>query len=463
VTRLRTLAAMMLLGLAAAAAPAQEAPMPPQAPTPTAPAAGAALTLEEALALAARNNETAGIAQARLERAEAIKRQAYSAFWPALTATGTYTRRSEEVVRIIDGEEITSQAKNAFQTLTILDVPIFDARAFPVARATERSLEAQQQESQELVRTLTFDTSEAFFAVLSLERLVEAARRRLEVAQAVVSDAETRLDAGLASRNELTRTDLERAQARLALTVSQNSVQINRLRLEYLIGADVPARLEEPGPLFSGPRDLAELTRQARAYRPDLIAAEKRAEAARLLAKEPTLRWIPRLDGTATYRTTNEPGLSGKESDWNAGALLTWELFDGGERYAEAAARRAEHRDLVLQSEALRRQIGVDVERAGADLDTAEAGVKQAEVAVSVARQNEEEVRVRFQEGLATALEQADASVSAFEAEAVLAQQRFALYVAQLALLRTTGGWPLGAPPPTAPIMVPEPEPERAP
>jgi outer membrane protein TolC len=421
------------------------------------------LTLDEALALATRNNETAGIAEARLERAEAIRKQAYSAFWPSLTATGTYTRRSEEVIRIIDGEEIVSQAQDAFQTLTLVDVPIFDARAFPLARATDRTLEAQQQQSRELVRALAFDTSEAFFAVLSLERLVEAARRRLGVAEAVVSDAEARLDAGLASRNELTRTDLERAQARLALTVSSNQVEINRLRLGYLMGAAVPPRLQEPGPLFSGPRDLAELTRQARERRPDLIAAEKRAEAARLFAKEPTLRWIPRLDGTATYRTTNEPGLSGKDSDWNYGALLTWELFDGGERYAEAAARSAEYRDLLLQSDALRRQVGVEVEGAAADLNTAEAGVQQAEVAATVARQNEEEVRVRFQEGLATALEQADASASAFEAEAVLAQQRFALYVAQLALLRTTGGWPLGAPPPSAPALAHEPQPEKAP
>jgi outer membrane protein TolC len=420
------------------------------------------LTLDEALALATRNNETAGIAEARLERAEAIRKQAYSAFWPSLTATGTYTRRSEEVIRIIDGEEIVSQAQDAFQTLTLVDVPIFDARAFPLARATDRTLEAQQQQSRELVRALAFDTSEAFFAVLSLERLVEAARRRLGVAEAVVSDAEARLDAGLASRNELTRTDLERAQARLALTVSSNQVEINRLRLGYLMGAEVPPRLQEPGPLFSGPRDLAELTRQARERRPDLIAAEKRAEAARLFAKEPTLRWIPRLDGTATYRTTNEPGLSGKDSDWNYGALLTWELFDGGERYAEAAARSAEYRDLLLQSDALRRQVGVEVEGAAADLNTAEAGVQQAEVAATVARQNEEEVRVRFQEGLATALEQADASASAFEAEAVLAQQRFALYVAQLALLRTTGGWPLGAPPPSAPALAHEPQPEKA-
>jgi outer membrane protein TolC len=77
-----------------------------------------------------------------------------------------------------------------------------------------------------------------------------------------------------------------------------------------------------------------------------------------------------------------------------------------------------------------------------------------------VAGQNAEEVRVRFQEGLATALEQADAAVSAFEAQAGLARQRFALYLSQLALLRTTGRWPLGgdAAAPENPAAPSEPE-----
>jgi outer membrane protein TolC len=403
------------------------------------------LTLEDAVALAARNNETTGIAAARLERARAIRREAYSAFLPALTATGTYTRRSREVTRTIDDEQIVTQARNALGTTTVLEWPLFDARAFPVARSTDRNLEAQEQESHDLTRVLAFDVAEAYFVVLSAERLLEAARRRLGVAEAVVADAETRLEAGLASRNEYTRTDLERAQSRVAVTEAENAVRINRLNLGYLIGVEAAGPLEEPGPLFAGSRDPEALARIARQNRPDLFALERRAEAARLLAREPGLRFAPRLDASATYRTTNEPGLSGREGDWNAGAVLTWELFDGGTRSAQAAARRAEYRDLRLQADALRRRIGVEVQGAAADLDTAEAAVAQAEVQVHVALQNEEEVRVRFQEGLATALEQADATVSAFEAQAGLARQRFALYVAQLALLERTGGFPLAA------------------
>jgi outer membrane protein TolC len=428
---------VFLLGAAAAAVPAR--------------AADGTLTLREALDLAARNNEDVGIAEARVVRARAIRREAYSAFLPDLTLTSTYTRRSQEVTREIEGDTVVVQAENALNSAATLDLSLFDARAFPVARSTTRNLEAQEHASAEIRRTLAFDVAESFFAVLSAERLRDAAQRRIQVAEATVSDARIRLDAGLASRNELTRSELELATAQLASTQAQNGVRTTRLALGFLIGADADRPLEEPPPRPAEPREPEELERLAEERRPDLRAAVLRAEAARLLAQEPLLRLVPSLGLRGTYRGTNEAGLSGRETDWNVATTLNWSIFDGGAAFAQRAARRAEQREAELVADALRRQIGVDIRDARADLDTAQAALEQAEVRARVADQNAEEVRVRFGEGLATALEQADAAVSAFEAAAELARQRFALAISQFALRRAVGSWPEESAGPDAP------------
>jgi outer membrane protein TolC len=430
-------AGVFLLGAAAAAVPAR--------------AADGTLTLREALDLAARNNEDVGIAEARVVRARAIRREAYSAFLPDLTLTSTYTRRSQEVTREIEGDTVVVQAENALNSAATLDLSLFDARAFPVARSTTRNLEAQEHASAEIRRTLAFDVAETFFAVLSAERLRDAAQRRIQVAEATVSDARIRLDAGLASRNELTRSELELATAQLASTQAQNGVRTTRLALGFLIGADADRPLEEPPPRPAEPREPEELERLAEERRPDLRAAVLRAEAARLLAQEPLLRLVPSLGLRGTYRGTNEAGLSGRETDWNVATTLNWSIFDGGAAFAQRAARRAEQREAELVADALRRQIGVDIRDARADLDTAQAALEQAEVRARVADQNAEEVRVRFGEGLATALEQADAAVSAFEAAAELARQRFALAISQFALRRAVGSWPEESAGPDAP------------
>ena len=58
----------------------------------------------------------------------------------------------------------------------------------------------------------------------------------LEVlAQATVDDSRVRLEAGLANRNDLTRTDLELATARLASTRAENLVATSRLALGFLM------------------------------------------------------------------------------------------------------------------------------------------------------------------------------------------------------------------------------------
>nr|MBP7589152.1 hypothetical protein [Thermoanaerobaculia bacterium] len=75
---------------------------------------------------------------------------------------------------------------------------------------------------------------------------------------------------------------------------------------------------------------------------------------------------------------------------------------------------------------------------------------------LAFASQNAEEVRERFQNGLATALEQTDAQVSAFEAEVEVARQGFARDVADLALQRALGGWPGGGPGAGAPPTLQE-------
>ncbi|HEX9150304.1 MAG TPA: TolC family protein [Thermoanaerobaculia bacterium] len=443
----------VLLGvfLVAGASPVSGSADEPAGALP-APSTTAPLTLAEAVALAARNNELSGIATARLDRARALRRQAYSALLPDFSFAGTYTRRSSEVTRIVDDEKIVVQAIDAFSGVATIETNILDVRAFPVARSATRNLEAQEHASSEIRRALAFDVASSFFAILSAERLREAASRRIEVAQATVSDARTRLEAGLASSNDLTRAELELATAQLALTQAQNAVVDSRLSLGYLIAAPVVDRpLADPPaePADSAsPEELEQVAQEARA---DLHELTLRAESLRLLALEPELRVIPTLTLRGTYRGTNEAGLSGRERDWNVAALLNWEIFDGGTRYAEGAARRAEYREALLNADALRRRIGLEIRTARTDLATARASLDQAEVRARVAEQNAREVRVRYSEGLATALEQADATVSAFEAAAELARQRFALGIAQLSLSRALGRWPVAATTPPEP------------
>ncbi len=402
------------------------------------------LELREAIEMARAANETPAIARARIAQAQAVRRAAISTLIPGLTLGGAYTRRAREVTREVGGDDVTIQERDAFNWQGVLATTLFDARAFPLVKSANTDLEAQILESSELERELDFNVAQAFVEVLSAERLRDASARRIQVAEAVLADASLRRDAGLAAVNDVTRSDLELANARLTLTQAENLVRSARLGLGYLVGSPVDGLLAEPPPVDHPALEAAALVERAGAARADLQALEKRAIAFRQRARAPRLGIVPTLGMAATQRYTNEAGLSGNNDDWNVGATLTWEIFDGGTRYAVADQLEAQALEAELDSAALRRRIDLEVRSALADLASASAAVDQTEVQRRVAAQNAEEVRERFVNGLATALEQADATVAAFAADADAVRARLARALATLSLRRALGDGPLG-------------------
>lgn len=408
--------------------------------------AASPLGLAEALALADERNETPRIARARVDRARAQRLEAYSALLPTLTGLGTYTRRANEAARDVGGQRVIIQQLNALQASLSAQLTVLDPAGIALLRAAEHSIHSERLLADELRRAMAFEVAEAFFTVLAAEQLREAAGQRKSAAEAVVQDASVRQKAGLVTKNALTRSELELASAALILTQAENGVRTSRLGLGFLIDDSAERPLVPPPPAVTAPLASGEasaLIAAAQAERQDLGALEARARAREVQAHEPWLRHLPRLGAGATARATNEAGLVGNTVDWNVTATLTWVIFDGGLRYAQAAARVTERDEARLSADALRRQIGLELRSALATLETAKASARQADVRVRVATQNAEETRQRFAAGLATALENVDAAVSEFDARAELVRQGFLERIAELALVRARGHWPL--------------------
>jgi len=181
------------------------------------------------------------------------------------------------------------------------------------------------------------------------------------------------------------------------------------------------------------------------------LAGRNDATRAELELATARLGFVPRLDARGLYTGTNEAGLSGREEDWNVAVTLIWELFDGGNRSALAAQLDAEAEEAELALAQSRRAVTLEVGLSATELTTSEASLVQAEARLAAARDNALEVRERYGNGLATALEQADAAVEQFEAESELVRQRYTRALSRLALARAIGLWPDGASEPPEP------------
>lgn len=398
------------------------------------------LTLEQAITRALEANEVPRIAQTRVDRAEAARRQALALVLPTLSAAATYRRRPGDAA--ISGRVV--QREDSLSARATIETMLIEPRAFPLIGSADASIRAEELLAEDTRRKLAFQVAETYYAVLVAEGTRAAAQRRVELAATVAESERARQAAGLTNRTRATRAELELATARVTLTRAENAARTSRLALGYLIVADATAPLISTVVVPDAPgRSAAELAEEAAADRPDIKALEQRAEALRALAREPLMRMIPSLGVAANLRATNEAGLAQRDVDWDFAATLDWTLYDGGASYAEARARDADARATELELDAARRRAGLEVRTALADLSTARAALVQAQEQLRVARANNDDVRSLFARGLASAVEQADAAVAEFEAAVTYEAERFALALAHLGLRQALGLSPL--------------------
>ncbi|MDY7231037.1 TolC family protein [Hyalangium rubrum] len=447
-------ACLVLTSLDARAQTSEPAPpVAPAAPTasPSETPAAEPLTLERAVELASEHNERALAAQQRAEAADARVARARAFFFPELTVTGTYTRRLRESVRNVAGQPTVLQRRNALGATAVARMSLFDARGFPLYRAARLEGEAAELESREERRLVAFEAADAFLTTLGTQQVYEAAVRRLDFAQQTLLDAKARAEAGLASTNDVTRAELEVSSAEVELAQARGEAQASRLELGYLLVAPVEGALALPEPLLAeasrSTEGLSALAQGAEARRLDLLSTRLRVQAQEASAREPLARLFPTLGVSGQYRITNESGLIGNQGDGFVALDLTWNLFDGGERYAERRERVALTHALELEATARTRRVGVDIQRAQVALDNARAALRQSELAATQARRNAEETGILYRQGLSTALAVADASLRLFEAEVELARTRYSLGVALLDLRAAVGLDPLGKEP----------------
>jgi outer membrane protein TolC len=411
--------------------------------------AAEAITLEKVVSLAAQRNERVTQAQAVAEAANARVDRARAFFFPELNIGGLYTRRMYETFRQVGGSVVTVQRKNALSAQASLTVPLIDARLIPIYRQAKLEGQSARLQAESARRLLGFEAADAFFGVLGQEQVLSAATRRVEFASVTLREARARAAAGLVSSNDVTRSELESATAERELSGARAAVQTARLELGFLVDADLGgAPLTPPEPLLAEagrPTDPpASLLTTGLERRLDLQSDRARAEAERVGATEPMLRFLPAISGVAQYRVTNEQGLAGRTGDGSAGLALTWPLWDGGERLAERNERRALTRAADAAVSASTRQVALDVKEALVTLASARVTQASAVRAAEVARRNVEETSQLYRQGLVRALEVADANLRLFEAEVALARERNALGLAYLDLKAATGAAPPG-------------------
>ena len=394
------------------------------------------LTIDRAVDLAVQRNERAAVADTTVEAAEARVARGRSLFLPQVNVAGAY--RNDSV----------ADTRNTLGTTAFLTQPLFDARAFPLFRAIRLERDATRLSADEDKRLLAFDASTLFLTALVAERVLLAAEQRRQFAQTSLDDARARFEAGLVSSNDVTRAELELATAVRNVATTTGVVQTTRIDLATLLNTDVPEALAPPQELLTAAAQPPALTpaivTEAQSRRNDITAARLRVRSAEEFAEEPGRRFIPTVLLTAQTRNINDGAISDRINDGFVSVAFNWPVLDAGVRRAETAERTAIARGAELDYKLALRTVEQQIRAAGVQLTSEQAASREAVAALRAARKNADETNELYRQGLASALELADANQRLFEAEVAEVTARFRMAQAYLALREARGVAPLG-------------------
>ncbi len=397
------------------------------------------LSLETVVKIALSRNERAEIADQNVVSAEAGITKARAAFLPTISANASETIRPAPV-----GNQRTGAAAGAVQ----LNQALFNATAFPLYAAAKHSYEAARFTHIDTRRQLAFDAARGFFAVIAQQRVLTAAKSRLDLANATLDDTRVRASAGLTSSNDVTRSQVDLASSDQSSINAANSLDTARLNLEYLIASPTQIQTDLVSPTQSlAPADLAiaGLVNLAIKTRPDLASLRAAAASASSLAEEPDLRFVPTLNAVAQARITDTvvaPNTN-RYVDPTITINFNWTIWDGGSRTADSDSRNAARVIAELQLRSLARKVEIDVRAAVSELNAARNALVAAQQGEDAARRSEEETNVLYKQGLAKAIELVDGNSAKFDAEVAVAAAELNVRQAELDLRAALGLFPL--------------------
>ena len=405
------------------------------------------ITLEEARRLALQQDPRLGAARARVRQAEARLAEAGSFYYPRFFASAQYFRstanNSPAVTLGVPNQagpggptrEPTLDSYNNYYAALTGEVTIYD---FGTTRALVDEGRARMGFAHADLRatqsSILLAVDEAYMATLATragQQVFEEAEKRARAQLALI---EAGVRSGLRARAELARVRADLASVRVAIIRAHGAATLARQALADAIGNEDGAEVDaatEPAAQAVSPR-VDGMLALARKRRPEIegLRAELRILEAQRDAARAT--YLPRLyaSGSFSMRGQNTPPpaqLSPDVYNWTLGAVLSWPFFTGfsTEHQIHAAeARIAEVEDRLKQ---LDQDISYEVRRIVKGIEVAREAVAASQVQVDAARVALELATERFEKGLGTMVELADAEAGRAAADLGLIQARYDL------------------------------------
>ena len=285
----------------------------------------------------------------------------------------------------------------------------FGQRAADIEAANYRLLAANLSQNR-VLQEVVFQVEQAYYRVLAFDYLVRASRESLNNFETALDATQRRRSSGLATAGDEYRADTQVGQARLVLTRNEGELSKARGLLANAVGlpVNIPLQLQavsEFPPVSEITQSMNALLDKAKVNRPDLIAAEARARAARASSQAVSRAGLPSLEFVSNYGRTFFTDIRTGQDVYNFGFNVRIPLFSGFRdtynvrRAQELADQAGSARDQLFS------QTELDVWQAYFDLQTSASSVASTANLVKSATESAAAAAARYKAGVGSLLD----------------------------------------------------------
>jgi len=380
-------------------------------------------TLEQTLTEAYQNNPSLEAQRAQLRATDEQVALALSHWRPTLEATSTVGKTYQRIPALAPYDEANYGADTTGYGAQVTQ-PLFRGfRTLAETESAKKQVKAGRAQLQAAEQTLLLNAATAFLDILRDEFILQADRDNEVVLHKKSDETTTR-----AHKGELTRTDVEQSESRLARAEAgtlqtENALEADRTAFMRIVGHE-PGSLAKPDLAPSGFKNLNDILHLAETRNPSVVAAQYTLEQSEADIKDNKGSLLPELDFVGS--TSRNYGVSittpGRYDQSAVMLQLKIPLYEAGADHAKIRAAQQTAVQYRMEMEETRHRAHELARNAWQALATTEASIKADAREIEAAGHALEGVGIQQRAGTRTTLDVLNAEQELLDAKTDLAK-----------------------------------------
>ena len=412
------------------------------------------INLGKAFDLALEKNESILIARKELDRADARIMEAVSGALPQITGGVSYLRNWEIPTGVfqMNGEEVRFKfgTENNFTADLTLSQPLYSGgRTLTALQIASLARKLVRHSVRQASQELKFQIYNAFYGALLAKDVLEVNRESLRLAEDNLDQVQKMYDQGISAEFDLLRARVAVANLQPAVIRAQNDAEVSMNALKNMLGVSLEVQLELLAsldsanfvlPPIAGPAAEKELLDN----RPEVQMSDLNTNINKKLISFAAAGYKPILSFSTSLqyqRQFDKGGIFDRHWDRSISSVVALQipLFDSWKTPSQVKQAKIVYSQSRLQDQAVHKAMILDFEQSlGRYMESRNRLAAQGD-AVELARRGLQIANVRFESGVGTQLEVADARLSLSVAEINRATAYHDLAISYAALLRSLG------------------------